>query len=241
MYDDEIDISSRVALKQSFTKALGVEALDVAQARFVAQVADDLSVDELPAVGAEDLASLLAGFWRFALQGDPAAPRLQLRHAVGASGRDLDLEVLQIVQPDAPFLVDSVMGALAATGQDVRAMFHPVVRLADGGGEQSLILVVLGPVGEDRRAALLEEIERTLHDVHESVRDFPALAALAERTACELAASRAPFGAYGAQEYVDFLRWLTAERFVFLGARIYEYPPAHRGRRLCARGADLHG
>ena len=207
-------------------RKLDADTLDEGQVRFIAQIADDLSVDELPAVQTRDLAFLLARFWRFAVQGDPAAPRFQLSHALGADARDLDLEVLEIAQPDAPFLVDSVMGALAAAGHDVRAMFHPVVRLAGeaAGGEQSLILVVLGPVGEDRREALLEEIGRTLHDVHEAVGDFAGLRALADRTAQDIAASHAPFGPYGAQEYVDFLHWLTAERFIFLGARVYDYP-----------------
>ena len=222
MYDDEIGVSSKAELRQVFTRQLGVESLDETQARFISQIADDLTVDELPAVSASDLAGLLARFWRFAADQDRSAVRVQLSHALGEEARDLALEVLEIVQPDAPFLVDSVMGALSAGGYDVRAMFHPVVPIA--GGERSLILVVLGPVGEDRRADLLEEIGRTLSDVHDAVADFPALRAMADRAAQDLATSAAPFGAYGAQEYVDFLHWLSAERFVFLGARVYEYP-----------------
>ncbi len=221
MYDDEIDISSRAELRQIFTQQLGVGGLDEAQARFISQIVDDLTIDELPAVQTRDLAVLLARFWRFAAEG--GGVRFQLSHALGADARDLELEVLEIVQPDAPFLVDSVMGALSAGGHDVRAMFHPVVPLAPG-GEQSLILVVLGPVGEDRRAVLLEEVGRTLRDVHDAVADFPALRAMADRTAEDLAVSNAPFGAYGAQEYGEFLHWLTADRFIFLGARAYEYP-----------------
>ncbi len=223
MYDDEIDVSSKAELRQVFTRELGAETLDDAQSRFITQIADDLSVDELPAVDAADLAFLLARFWRFATEAEGAGVRVQLSHALSANARDLELEVLEIVQPDAPFLVDSVMGALAAGGHDVRAMFHPVVPRTRG-GEQSLILVVLGPVGEDRRPALLEEVGRTLQDVHDAVADFPALRAMADRTADDLADSNAPFGAYGAQEYVDFLRWLTPERFIFLGARVYDYP-----------------
>ncbi len=229
MYDDELDASSKARLQQAFTDALGAPRLDPSQSRFVDQVADDLNADELPGLEPEDLGGLLASFWRFVEKGEHSSPRLQLDHARGVDDRDLGLEMLQIAQPDAPFLVDSVMGALAAGGYDVRAMFHPVVRLEPSTGtgtaaEQSLILVLLGDVGEDRRDALLEEIQRTLDDVHVAVADFPALSALMERSAQELGASPAPFGTYGAQEYVDFLHWLTTERFIFLGARIYEYP-----------------
>ena len=190
MYDDEIDISSKAELRQVFTQRLGGGTLDEAQSRFIAQIADDL-------------AALLARFWRFATQADGPEVRFQLTGALGADGRELELEVLEIVQPDTPFLVDSVMGALAAGGYDVRAMFHPVVAMAEAAApvspapasERSLILVVLGPVGEDRRAALLEEIGRTLRDVHAAVADFPALRAMADRAAADLAASAAPFSA----------------------------------------------
>ena len=233
MYDDEMDVSLRAGLRQAFTSELGAAALDDSQEGFIGQVAEDISPEELAGVEVEGLAALLARFWRFATAGELSLPRVQLSPAQGADGRALGLDALAIAQPDAPFLVDSVMGALAAGGYDVRAMFHPVVRLAAGEpagvADQSLILVLLAPVGEDRRADLLDEVARTLHDVHLAVADGPALRRLAERTAEELAGSKAPFGAYGAQEYVDFLGWFTADRFVFLGARTYDYPRTREG------------
>ncbi len=228
MHDDDIDVLLHHELTQAFARELGTDRLDTGQARFLEQAVQDIAAEDLPGVGPDDLALILARFWRFAAQGEPQRPRLQLSHGLGADARDLALEVLEIAQPDAPFLVDSVMGALAAGGHDVRAMIHPVVSLPAGPDgrqiEQSLILVVLGAVGEDRRQSLLEEIERTLRDVHAAVADFDALRALADRTARELADAHAPFGAYGAQEHLDFLRWLPADSFIFLGARIYQYP-----------------
>ena len=224
MYDDELDASFKARLQQVFTSELNLVGLNEALGGFVDQVAEDLVPDELPDVQAEDLAAVLARIWRFARSGDLTATRVQLSGARGFGGRDLELDALAIAQADVPFLVDSVMGALAADGFAVKAMFHPVLELDSGGGRQSMILVLLAPVGEDRRTALLEEIGRTLHDVHAAVADVSELRALAERTADELAGSRASFEPYGAQEYVGFLRWLTADRFVFLGARTYDYP-----------------
>ncbi len=230
MYGDDIDGASDAVLRQAFAQELGMGDLDGRQARFIDQVVSDISADDLAALPAHDLAAVLVRFWRFAAQTSAATPRLRLSPALGVDARDLGLEVLEIAQPDAPFLVDSVMGALAAGGYDVRAMVHPVIGAPGGDGPgQSLILVMLAPVGEDRRTALVEEVGRTLHDVHAAVGDFGALHALAEQAAAELAQARAPFGSYEAQEYVDFLRWLSAERFVFLGARLYEYPRTLQG------------
>ena len=227
MYDDEADVLSKAELRQAFASALGAQALCSHHERFVDQVAEDVLAHELPGLSVEDLAQLLMHLWCFAEDAAPA-PCIQLTSALGVNGRDLKLERLEIAQPDAPFLVDSVMGVLAEGGYDVRAMFHPVVHVAptsiEGDAEQSLILVMLTPVGEDRRTALLEEVGRTLRDVHAAVDDFSALRALATQAMRELAVAPAPFNTYGAKEYVDFLQWLTAERFVLLGARIYEYP-----------------
>jgi glutamate dehydrogenase len=78
-------------------------------------------------MSAEDLAAALADFWRFSqTEGEP--PLIRLVRTLGADGRDLRRDRLEIVQPDAPFLVDSVMGELAAAGFRVRSMFHPVMR-----------------------------------------------------------------------------------------------------------------
>ena len=139
----------------------------------------------------------------------------------------LDLDVLEIVQPDAPFLVDSVMGELADAGLEVRGMAHPVVSRS-AGRKTSMILALLAPVGEDRRAALLGGIKATLSDVHAAVRDYTAMRELMRDVIAELAASPRGQGEAG-EENLAFLRWLKGDRFVFLGARRYDYPLTPQG------------
>jgi glutamate dehydrogenase len=239
MYDDDVPAFSTAALQQAFARELGSGALSEAEIRFVAQVADDVRAEEIPDVQPADLAASLARFWRFADQRDADVPKLRLSHALGADARDLKLELLEIVQDDAPFLVDSVMGELAAAGIEVRAMFHPVVKIArdasgqraEGGQarEESMILVILDGVGEDRREALLDALRLTLADVHAALRDGAAMHALMRTVAAELTTSHAPFGVYGAEEYAQFLQWLSADRFIFLGARSYDYPRTPEG------------
>ena len=140
------------------------------------------------------------------------------------------------MQDDAPFLVDSLMGELADVGLDVRAMFHPVVEVArdaqgrrgarGGAARESLILVMLSPVGADRREAVLARVRETLDDVRVAVGDFRAMRELMAAVTGELVASpgaraRAPGSL---DEYAAFLQWLTGDRFTFLGARQYVYP-----------------
>lgn len=198
-----------------------------AAAPFIAQAAEDAAPDELPEVPTKVLAATLADFWAFAAIRKGQGPVIRLAPVEGAPG----LERLEIIQDDAPFLVDSVMGEIADQGLSVRAMFHPVVevardrkgaRLADGPTRrESMIQVILERVGADREAALIEGIKATLADVGMAVDDFPAMLELMARTIAELEA--APVGPAHAEE-LEFLRWLRDEHFVYLGARVYEYP-----------------
>ena len=126
------------------------------------------------------------------------------------------------------------MGKIADQGLSVRAIFHPVVEVQrDRSGlrgetgtprRESMIAVVLGAIGADREQALIGGIKATLADVRAAVEDFPAMLELMDRTVAELDAS----GKARPQE-IDFLRWLHANHFVFLGARVYEYPRLKSG------------
>ena len=223
-------------LEAELRRALGVERLTPAMEAFVAQAAEDVAADELPDLSAADLAANLADFWRFADKRRGLAPAVRVVRAITAEGGEADYDRLEIVQPDAPFLVDSVMGEIADLGFPVRAMFHPVVDIArDAKGArveagealtESMIQVILDRVGQDREAQLAAGVREALEDARAAVADFPAMLDLMDRTVGELAA--APASA-SRDEELGFLRWMHKEHFVFLGARIYEYPRAAGG------------
>jgi glutamate dehydrogenase len=194
--------------------------LPMAARRFLTDAQGDLAPDELPGVTACDFAEALAAFWRFGQEySAAAAPALRVRR--GPSGVT-PCDVLEIVQPDRPFLVDSVMAAVAECEIAVRAMVHPVVM--EGGAARSMIQGYLDPVGDDREALLVRLVSEALDDVRAAVDDFHAMRALMRRTISELASAHLRPGDEHRAEYVSFLNWLEGDRFVFLGARTYNYP-----------------
>jgi len=221
-------------LVEAIGKALKKKIVSPALRSFAEQIAVDWRSEELPEAPLEDFASVFAEVWRSAEGTGSAQPHLRLEPCKVRGGRELKLDVLAITQEDKPFLVDSVMGELAEAGLEVRAMFHPVVPL--DGRETSIIIVILAPVGEDRRGALIGELEATLEDVRLAVADFPAITALLERTAQDLAAAAA---SPETREGLAFLEWLTADRFVFLGARTYTYPRTQDGAYLAEEPSFL--
>ena len=218
------------ALTKAVIAALkGDPALGCARA-FAGQASDDAAPDELPELTTANLAANLADFWRFGERRRGRTPTIRLAPVIGAA-----LDRLEIVQDDAPFLVDSIMAEIAEEGLSVRALFHPIVEVrrdrAGVRGEtgeprrESMILVILDPIGADREAALVRGLTDTLKDVRAAVEDFPDMRSLMARTVAELKAH----GARARDEEVAFLSWLQAEQFVFLGARVYEYPRLKNG------------
>ncbi len=226
------------ALKKAFAQALGRPGpteLDKLEHAFLEQALEDYVADETPELSAEDFAIVLAEFWKFGeiRQGGSEA-MIRLRRAQGAVGRPLAYDLLEIVQDDAPFLVDSVMGELGEQGLSVRAMFHPVLTLERFGQglrrphgathRESTILVVLDPIAPERWATVAEGIRATLADVRMAVKDFQAMAELMGRAIADLEKGVPGRQPEQVAEDIAFLKWLQADRFVFLGARNYDFP-----------------
>jgi len=213
------------AFAEALTRALGGGGPAELRQRFAEQIFQDYRSDELPGLSAEDLARLAADLWRLGETRKGGAATIAFSPARGADGRHLGLDLLAVIQEDAPFLLDSTIGELSASRTETRALFHPVTQVREDGPVLSLILAVLAPVGEDREAALVRSVTDTMSDVRAAVEDFPSMAALMQRTIAELyAAPTRPSERLHMEEHLAFLRWLTADRFVFLGARTYDYP-----------------
>ncbi len=218
------------ALLQAFSKAKG-RAANAAERDFVLQLAEDYAPDDLPGLSLRDFGALALHLWAFCRVENAAEPHIRFEHAKGEDGRPFGLDLLQIVQNDRPFLVDSVMGELVSEGLTIRAMLHPVIAPgahAKTAAARSVICVLVDPLDPERRQTVLDNVRRTLADVYAAVEDFPAMLGLMSRTLAEL--ERTTPASPAKSEALALLRWLEAEHFVFLGARIYEYPRTKTGR-----------
>ncbi|UQV17171.1 NAD-glutamate dehydrogenase [Brevundimonas albigilva] len=216
------------ALEAAFARISGTGP-GAAERSFIDQAHEDYAADETPELGGDDLAALLVASWRAAQDyASGAAPVITVGPLQGADGQPLGYDLVRIVQPDAPFLVDSVMGALAEAGVSVRALYHPVVDC--DARRLSVIILVIDGVPQERRDALGENLAATLADVHAAVADHAEMLALMRRSVEQLEAT--PPAGVDPQvqaETLEFLRWLKSDHFVFLGARDYDYPRSADG------------
>jgi glutamate dehydrogenase len=187
------------------------------------------------------LAELAANAWSLLAVRKPGVPKIRLE-AFDPAGheRPRNDSVLEIVNDDMPFLVDSVLAELADRGIEVRFVVHPVLSVArDAAGRltafkgakpaagalrESVIYIHIERIEEEaRRAEIVEAIERVLADVRLCVQDWRAMTARVADMVAELKANPPPLPPAEIGEAVAFLEWLADNNFTFLGIRDYTF------------------
>ena len=160
---------------------------------------------------------------------EKASGRHKLRVRASAAG---GATLVEILNDDMPFLVDSVMAEIQARGLGVRMVAHPIVRtartpqgrlksilgLADpsiaGGGQESLIIVALDPLSADVANDLGRALSEILGDVRLAVGDWPEMVARVDSCIGELSSVATDDAS---RQAGAFLRWLREGHFIFLG------------------------
>ncbi|TMK12061.1 MAG: NAD-glutamate dehydrogenase, partial [Alphaproteobacteria bacterium] len=187
------------------------------------------------------LAELAANAWSLLAVRKPGVPKIRLE-AFDPAGheRPRNDSVLEIINDDMPFLVDSVLAVLAERGIEVRFVVHPVLSVArDAAGRltafkgakpaagalrESVIYIHIERIEEEaRRAEIVEAIERVLVDVRLCVQDWRAMTARVADMVAELKANPPPLPGAEIAEAVAFLEWLADNNFTFLGIRDYTF------------------
>jgi glutamate dehydrogenase len=182
----------------------------------------------------EDLAQMAREGFRLLEARAPGRPRIATRAARFAGG---PVTVVEILNDDMPFLVDSVMGEIQAGGHAVHLVLHPILKVRrspagaleailgpgdrnwSDGRQESFIAVHLDPLGEPEARRLAEAIGDTLEEVRLAVADWQAMLSRfdAAITALERSPPRIAPGLLS--ESLAFCRWLRDGHFTFLGLR----------------------
>ncbi len=145
--------------------------------------------------------------------------------------------VIEVVNDDMPFLVDSVTEALKALDLPPRLVIHPIVMVArdkagrivaigrpsdapDGWARESAMHIEIPAVDLARRGAEIgRQIEHVLADVRVTVEDWPEMRVRVAEVIAELDTAPPPLPADEIDEGRAFLRWIDSNHFTFLGYR----------------------
>ena len=211
--------------------------------RFVHQFYDHVPPDDIAARPVEDLYGAALSLWRFAETRLPGRAKLRIVNPRPAEEGWRSLRtVVEIVNDDMPFLVDSVTAALSGQGYTVHLVIHPILRVErDEEGRLTALLDADAPVNgkglresvmhveiseetdKERIAELAQLLERVLAEVRRAVEDWAAMRETLARLRADLAKHPPPLPEDERSEGLDFLSWLEDDNFTFLGFREYRF------------------
>ncbi|HKM88235.1 MAG TPA: NAD-glutamate dehydrogenase [Xanthobacteraceae bacterium] len=191
--------------------------------------------DDLERYGSEQLAAIAEQSWSFLAERKAGAPKVRFEPAAMTRG----VSVLEIVNDDMPFLVDSVVGELNERGLDIRLLVHPVfsverdaagtlvgfkaARRGDGERESFIHIHIDGIEDAAQRADVVRAIEDVLADVRVCVQDWQSMLARAREVIADLRNNPPPLPVEEIAEAIQFLEWVVGENFTLLGARDYAF------------------
>ncbi|HZD65014.1 MAG TPA: NAD-glutamate dehydrogenase, partial [Acidimicrobiales bacterium] len=203
-------------------------------------------IDDLVATPATTLVGAALSHWELAQGRPPGEPRVAVRTPrEAADGWETGHSVVEVVDDDLPFLVDSVRMALSRKGLGMHLMVHPVLRVRrDGAGRIVDVGEYEGPEGGDPGdgsvvesfihvevdrqsdpgvlADVEAELRRVERDVRAAAEDWPAMLDALEQTVVDLESGRCPEDRAEVDEAAGFLRWAAAGHLTFLGCRDYD-------------------
>ncbi|MEO0427563.1 MAG: NAD-glutamate dehydrogenase [Pseudomonadota bacterium] len=208
--------------------------LDVIMAHAAREEIDELDIEELYG------ASL--ALWKFCRDRKPGQAKVRVYNPrMAEHGWSSRHTIVEIVNDDMPFLVDSTTVLMTEQGLGIHALMHPMmsVRRDDGGRRlglaepgsegalsESVIHLQVDQIGEPQRLADLKDaLEAMYGDVAVAVRDWRAMLARLAETTATLRDTAPETVSDNAEEGAAFLDWLADNHFTFLGCRSFTWGP----------------
>ncbi len=148
--------------------------------------------------------------------------------------------IVEIVNDDMPFLVDSVTMELARINAEVYLITHPLLLVerdpsgklktlhepgAEGEGitAESIIQIQIAEQPEDMLGEITERLQQILIDVRAVVTDWPEMRERCAQVIDELEAAPPPVDKSDFDTSLAFLKWLNDDHFTYLGYREYNF------------------
>jgi glutamate dehydrogenase len=233
---------------------------------FAARLFERASFEDLSVYTPEEIAGFAAQAYAFLSQRRPGAPKIRIYAPEEANGdASRAVSVLEIINDDMPFIVDSVMAELSARHAKVRLVVHPIFAVArdaaghlervsteepatEGERRESFIHIHLDRIADvATQNTLILGLEQALADVSVAVHDWRPMLARVSDLIADMKANPPPLPESERTESVEFMEWLVAENFTFLGIREYRVTGHDREPQLIPdsglgvlRRADAH-
>lgn len=193
--------------------------------------------EDLQAHPAADLGHLVSGRMAFLAERKPGRTKIAVTNPEAPFGA---VTMIDILNDDMPFLVDSTIGLLTERGYDVRLALHPVLSVKrDSDGKltaleakpssdaqamrESFMHIHLARINADEARALEEDLKGVFADVRVAVLDWRAMQQRLREAIASYQKNPPPLPIEELTESIAFLQWLLDNHFTFLGMREYKF------------------
>ncbi len=211
---------------------------------FARQLYRAVSVEDLQERRPADLAGAAVSLFEFAAKRTPGKPAIRLLNPESKrDGFASPHTIVQMVNDDMPFLVDSISMALNRHGRIISLTVHPIMPVCRDRQGRCTDLLSLAAYAKDRGnarpesvmhiefdretrpeelTALTGHIEKALADVRAAVTDWRTMRSKCADIISGLHSSPPPLPSSDLAEGKRFLEWLNDDHFTYLGYREYE-------------------
>ena len=232
--DRKVDLVDRLAAEaRSRVPAADADGAEQFVRRYFAVVAPD----DIIYTSFDTLLGGALSLWEFGAQRKPGVEKVRLfNSSVEKNGWGLEHTVLEVVNDDMPFLVDSVTAEINQRERNIHLLLHPVMRVRrDSNGRRVEVSAPDGitesymhlEIDQESEPAELESIRHSVESVLDSVRiavaDWRAMRARLTENIQELEGKALPMPAEEVAEAKAFLKWLDEGNYIFLGFRRYGF------------------
>src|ERR671917_2629119 len=208
---------------------------------FVRQYYGWVSPEDLSERSPVDVYGAAVAHWNFARQREPGSAKIRVYNPrFEEHGWQSTHTVVEMVNDDMPFLVDSTRMEINRQGYGIHLMLHPVMRVKRNPEGRLVEVLALDSTDEDAISEsvihvevdrqtepevlekLRECIENILGDVRAAVEDWARMREKARTIASELEEEAPPVEKGELAETKAFLEWIASDNYTFLGYRDYD-------------------
>ena len=212
------------------------EPYPIPVADFIEQYYKNVSVEDLRDRSLEDLAGAAIAHLQFAMSRKPGVPKYRVFNP--DIGWTSPHSILQMVNDNMPFLVDSSCMALNRRGLVIRLTVHPIFNTvrddqyrivgfqneADENSTQESWIQV--EFSKETDEMVLQELEthigQVLDDVRAACNDWAAMKQESADLRDSLASKKLPLNPDDLREGLELLKWMEDDHFTYLGCREYK-------------------
>lgn len=208
-------------------------------AGFAAALFSRVSHEDIAAYTAEDLAALAEAGFEFLQTRAAAGPKIRLSNPLKPAKGALErVTVIELLNDDMPFLLDSVMGEIGAHNLEVRLVAHPILSITrDGDGKlkswkadskredrrESFIHIHVERIDESQFKVISKTLDSLLAELRIAVGDWQKMLDRVQAAVKELQENAKALSKEEVWEAADFAQWLVDGNFTFLGCRDYDF------------------